>query len=89
MARPWHPAKQRWTLPTAPADQELEACCALMDDWGLDASGLRAARRPKPLSRKQRALNALSHLIDGAAYSMDTTEPAEYIRRALEQLPDD
>jgi hypothetical protein len=30
------------------ADQELEACCALMDEWGLDASDLRAARRPKP-----------------------------------------
>ncbi len=27
------------------ADQELEACCALMDDWGLDEADLRAARR--------------------------------------------
>jgi hypothetical protein len=30
------------------ADQELEACCALMDDWGLEKSDLRAARRPSP-----------------------------------------
>jgi hypothetical protein len=30
------------------ADQELEACCALMDDWGLEESDLRAARRPQP-----------------------------------------
>jgi hypothetical protein len=30
------------------ADCELDACCALMDDWGLEESDLRAARRPKP-----------------------------------------
>jgi hypothetical protein len=37
---------------------------------------------------KEQALLALSHLLDGAAHSMDTTEPADYIRRALEQLDD-
>jgi hypothetical protein len=30
------------------ADQELEACCALMDDWGLDGNDLMECRRPKP-----------------------------------------
>jgi len=30
------------------ADQELEACCALMDEWGLDGSDLMECRRPKP-----------------------------------------
>ena len=77
-------------------DEELEACCEVVSHWYGDwINGinlpimLRTARRPKPPSMKERALNALSHLIDGAAHSMDTTEPAEYVRRALEQLPDD
>ena len=35
---------------------------------------------------KEQALLALSHLLDAAANSMDTTEPAYYIRRALGQL---
>jgi hypothetical protein len=76
------------------ADQELEACLRLVEiDAGEDAYDfaryIRAARRPKSPSLKERALNALSHLIDGAAHSMETTEPAEYVRRALERLPDD
>ena len=72
-------------------DEELEACYGwlVLNCYGEAASRLRDARRQKPPSLKERALNALSHLIDGAAYSMDTTEPAEYIRRALEALPDD
>ena len=74
------------------ADQELEACCEWLKakHWIEPefSDELRAARRPKPPSLKEQALQALSHLLDGAAHSMDTTEPAEYIRRALEQLPD-
>ncbi len=71
------------------ADQELEACCGLLIQQGFDVvDDLRAARRPKPPSLKEQALQALSHLLDGAAHSMDTTEPADYIRRALEQLDD-
>ena len=72
-------------------DEELEACYGwlVLNCYGEAASRLRDARRQKPPSLKEQALNALSHLIDGAAYSMDTTEPAEYIRRALEALPDD
>ena len=72
------------------ADQELEACCEWMDDASLhlDGSYLRAARRPKPPSLKEQALLALSHLVEGADESMDTTEAAEYIRRALESIND-
>ena len=73
------------------ADRELEACCEWLrsqhhsDTW---LSCLRAARRPKPPSLKEQALLALSHLVEGADESMDTTEAAKYIRRALEQIDD-
>ena len=76
------------------ANQELEACCEWLKakHWlGVEpefADELRSARRPKPPSLKEQALQALSHLLDGAAHSMDTTEPADYIRRALEQIND-
>jgi hypothetical protein len=55
----------------------------------------RPAIKPVPVSErlpgpedcdKEQALLALSHLLDAAANSMDTTEPAYYIRRALGQL---
>ena len=66
-------------------DEELEACCEVVSHWYGDWVNLpiilRTARRPKPPSLKEQALNALSDLIDGAS--------AEYVRRALEQLPDD
>ena len=71
------------------SDQELEACC----EWTWDSDGyyaalaLRADRRPKPPSLKEQALQALAHLENGAHCSMDTTESAHYIRRALESLP--
>ena len=76
------------------ADQELERCIDWMKRmgyWGDDGKAipaLRAARRPQPPSLKEQALLALSHLLDGSAHSMDTPEPADYIRRALEQLPE-
>ena len=75
------------------ADQELEACCEWLreqlgeDRWEIPVC-LRAARRPKPPSLKAQALQALAHLENGAHCSMDTTESAHYIRRALESLPD-
>jgi hypothetical protein len=72
------------------ADQELEACLEWLkgtSELGIDLE-LVKARRPKPPSLKEQALLALSHLVKGADESMDTTEAAEYIRRALEQLPD-
>jgi hypothetical protein len=67
------------------ADQELEACCEWIPKatpW--DAEQLRAARRPKPPSLKEQALQVfdkLEHLFDGYGHDGAT------IRRALEQLP--
>ena len=70
------------------ADQELEACCALMDDWGLDETDLRVARRPKPPSLKEQALDALKVLPTPAGQvTLDITD-LNTIRRALEQLSD-
>jgi hypothetical protein len=67
------------------ADQELEACCALMDDWGLEASDLRAARRPKPPSLKEQALAELEILSD---FASGLGCDGSAIRRVLEQLND-
>ena len=68
------------------ADQELEACCALLNKFndGFWCEELRAARRPKQPSLKEQALGLLnegpvSELLD---HEVDT------IRRALEQLDD-
>ncbi len=66
------------------ADQELEACCALMDDWGLEASDLRAARRPKPPSLKEQALDAHNRMMAGTETQDDWT----IVRRALESISD-
>ena len=73
------------------ADQELEACC----EWFASdvvsevidvVSDLRAARRPKPPSLKEQALEVLGNVQKGwglAEVDLDT------IRRALEALPND
>jgi hypothetical protein len=69
------------------ADQELEACC----EWLINnqnprwAAALQKARRPKPPSRKQRALDALVQLEEQHL----SAELATEIRNALEALPDD
>jgi hypothetical protein len=77
------------------ADQELEACV----QWiatpcnagvGADiaswlATDLRAARRPKPPSLKEQALQAINAIDAGT----DRLGDSDIIRRALEQLPDD
>ena len=65
------------------ADQELGACCALMDDWGLDGEDLMQCRRPKPPSLKKQALAELAEWEN----VMDIA-PDSPIRRALEQLSD-
>ena len=73
------------------ADQELEACCEALhqrDCAYLLPSQLRAARRPRPPSLKERALGALEHLAlgpDPTAFLADM----DTIRRALEALPND
>ena len=49
------------------AKQELEACCALMDDWGLDGEDLMECRRPKSPSLKERLTVALQNEDIGTA----------------------
>jgi hypothetical protein len=72
------------------ADRELEACC----EWlASKTTGerripeLRDARRPKPPSLKEQALQELEEL-RGDANSMGMGFDAPAIRRALEQLDD-
>ena len=69
------------------ADQELEACCEWLDQntgrWDLLAE-LRAARRPKPPSLKERALQAWAAVEAGT----DDQTAMAVIRRALEALPE-
>jgi hypothetical protein len=74
----------------AGADQELEACCELLvrcAQWEPeDVTELRAARRPKPPSLKERALHELADV-----YNRDKIDDSAYdtIRLALEALPND
>ena len=72
------------------ANQELEACCAEAEwlESPSFAKKLRAARRPKPPSLKEQALNTL----DGMSGCMRAgfipkRSDLDTIRRALEQLP--
>ena len=66
------------------ADQELEACCKwLVCNYNYPEAGnpLRGARRPKPPTPKEQALDELT--------SAERLYPADWstIRRALEALP--
>jgi hypothetical protein len=66
------------------ADQELKACCGVLDDLndGYWSKELRAARRPKPPSLKEQAIAVLEDAeLDAAHYNI--------LLRALEALPDD
>ena len=66
------------------ADQELDACCDWMSECTVGCPNeLRAARRPKPPSLKEQALEEV-----GAFEGMGTCN-IDIIRRALEALPDD
>jgi hypothetical protein len=72
------------------ADQELEACEMYLaqspyPSWAKD---FRAARRPKPPSLKEQALDALELFIPFIESESKRAE-AETIRRALEALPND
>ena len=79
------------------ADQELEACIHWLITGPYGASitcypdhmigDLRAARRPKPPSLKEQALEHLEQ-IHANAYSMGMGFDPSIIRRALEQLND-
>jgi hypothetical protein len=75
------------------ADQELEACCEYVYERlklttvACIAQELRAARRPKPPSLKEQALDALERYTSGKTVLIDTS--IDTIRRALEALPND
>ena len=65
------------------ADQELEACCKLLELSDSNAREfLCAARRPKPPSLKEQALEEV-----GVFEGMGTCN-IDIIRRALESLPE-
>ncbi len=86
-ARDEHIATQaaRWG-----ADQELEACCEWLRNTGLFETRighLRAARRPKPQSLKEQALEALAAIQAGDAVPRNGAQ-TNAIRHALEALPD-
>jgi hypothetical protein len=83
----------------AGADQELEACCEWLGDAPVvyndnddlhPGSYLRDARRPKPPTLKEQALEALEHILhnSSAPYWLHSSTElgAETIRRALEAL---
>ena len=69
----------------AGADQELGACCHEVQNMYSGGSRLRAARRPKPPSLKERALQAWVAVEAGT----DDQTAMAVIRRALEALPND
>lgn len=87
------------------ADQELKACCEFLDTpgefetvaWnGKESDDLRAARRPKPPSKKEQALEALGR-IDGWAVSQlkayaihdDLVRDVDFLRQLLQEINDD
>jgi hypothetical protein len=81
------------------ADMELEACCEYLvrcAQWEPeDVAELRAARRPKPPSLKEEALQALNEMqiepcfIDGIDVNAVVRAKYNKIRRAIEALPND
>jgi hypothetical protein len=72
------------------AAQELEACCGALDELndGFWSEKLRAARRPKPPSLKEQALEAWE-IANQSWTTISDKEVAIIIRRALEALPND
>jgi hypothetical protein len=75
------------------ADQELEACCEWLEQEVLlqhqydVVPALRDARRPKPPSLKEQALEIVRRTPVNSA-GLYSYEHIEIIRRALEQLDD-
>lgn len=71
------------------ADQKLEACCELLDINGCPSRWidmLRAARRPKPPTLKEQALNDLDDIPTHDDEGRQVVDLSN-IRRALEALP--
>ena len=79
------------------ADQELEACCIWItrEKSVLMAEELGIARRPKPPSLKEHALETLHSMqiepcmINGVNTIADLMAKYDILRRALEALPND
>ena len=70
------------------ADQELEACCKLLELSDYNAREfLTAARRPEPPSLKEQALEAMDRC-DNEIWCEETERDLAIIRTALEQLND-
>jgi hypothetical protein len=87
-------AREHWLIEhayAAGADQELEACCrwvrSMFGGHPTWADELLSARRPKPPSDKELALNALA-LIMSQQKGMFDGKPFNTILRALEALND-
>ena len=76
------------------ADQEVEACCQwlALNGYDLVAAKFRSARRPKPPSVKDQALQALNRFMATEGHEGCTDEDLEedyyFIRKAVESLPD-
>ena len=95
----WGP-KDQWIASKAAqwgADQELEACLKALDAAWDDPDNstveelqraVRAARRPKPPSLKEQALEELDELLR-IARQAGVFNPPDNILRALEALPND
>jgi len=72
------------------ADQELEACCEWLEhnyNYPRANHPLRTARRPKPLSLRKQAFDALDTYIYGEPDPKDKERTYNTIRQALEALP--
>ena len=71
------------------ADQELEACCEWLDERAVlnGSTALRIARRPKPPSLKEQALEILE--INNDVDSQLSAVHYNILRSALEELPND
>jgi len=90
-AIPLHPITLRLVERAAQwgAEQELEACCELLQQKGIPAwSLLRLHRRPKPPSLKEQALALIDGCTDPEGDYLDDNA-LSIIRCALEALPDD
>jgi hypothetical protein len=76
----------------AGADMELEACCEWLAERSpsaaLTATELRAVRRPKPQSLKEKALESVKRFESSGNFYFSEMGDLATIRRALEQLDD-
>jgi hypothetical protein len=74
------------------ADQELDACCEWVSGGKRENLGevlaLRAARRPKPPSLKEQALEGLTRLESTGEFFSNQMKDLGTIRRAIEALPE-